>query len=75
MKTKQYMAPVIRISDITLNCNISINSIDGGDTGIGYGGGADPGTGRGKNRDGDDFNEGLLKQTEGNDEKSAYSIW
>ena len=45
---KNYLIPEIHLNKIGLEYCINVNSING--EGVGYGGGADPATGRSKNR-------------------------
>ena len=52
---KRYLNPSLRIAEVLLDHNINVNSIQG--DGVGYGGGADPSTGRVKGRDGYDEEE------------------
>ena len=47
----KYTTPTSSMAEFELSCSVNVTSIDGGDTGIGYGGGADPSTGRAKDRD------------------------
>ena len=52
---KRYLYPYLIVSEVLLEHNINVNSIQG--DGVGYGGGADPSTGRAKGRDGYDEEE------------------
>lgn len=52
---KMYLNPSLRILGVLLVHNINVNSIQG--EGVGYGGGADPSTGRVKGREGYDEEE------------------
>lgn len=50
MRSK-YTTPTLSMAELEPSYSVNVTSIDGGDTGIGYGGGADPSTGRAKDRD------------------------
>ena len=63
---KEYIMPSACVANALLNHNITVDSIKGDDAG--YGGGADPSTGRAKDRDDDDFDEmaeGEMAENEG----------
>lgn len=70
---RMYQKPTMSISDSELSCEINVNSINGGDSGTGYGGGADPSTGRGKDRNEFDYDE--MPDENANDSWFEKGLW
>jgi hypothetical protein len=71
---KIYVSPSINVADILLYHNISVNSIQG--EGVGYGGGADPSTGRVKGRDEYvEYVDGMLDEMANDDMANQTIMW
>ncbi len=68
---KIYLSPSINVADILLYHNINVNSIQG--EGVGYGGGANPSTGRVKGRD--EYDDGIYDEEANGDMTNEIIMW